>query len=251
VREAYRRASREQTIMRNRKTAAILLIAVPAMAAPLGVFGQEPVTGTVAYDRARGTEGYLARPEGEGPFPGLILIHEWWGLNDNMRRNAEAFARRGYAALAVNLYGGESAATPDEARVLAGAVSGDLESAFANLRAAVSYPQELPPVDRERLASVGWCFDGGWSCQMAKNDLGVRASGMPSPTRAPAPATGKPRSSPVAAPWPFSRSSCAEPGAGTPGGGETPLRQGRGRRPCFPPGPVPVPLFPAALCTNV
>ena len=59
-----------------------------------------------------------------------------------------------------------------------GTLAGDLEGAFANLRAAVRYLQGLPQVSGERLASVGWCFGGGWSYQMAKNDLGVRASVM-------------------------------------------------------------------------
>lgn len=78
----------------------------------------------------------------------------------------------------MDLYRGESATTPAEARVLAGVVSKDLEGAFANLQAAVSYMQGLPEVSAERLASVGWCFGGGWSYQMAKNGLGVRASVM-------------------------------------------------------------------------
>ena len=164
--------------MRNYKHAAILAIALFAFAVPLSLHSQGLVTGTVTYDRAGGVQGYLARPEGKGPFPGLILIHEWWGLNDNIRSNAEAFARQGYAALAVDLYRGESAATPAEARVLAGGVSKDLEGAFANLQSAVSYMQGLPEVSAERLASVGWCFGGGWSYQMAKNGLGVRASVM-------------------------------------------------------------------------
>jgi carboxymethylenebutenolidase len=131
---------------------------------------------TVTYDQANGTKGYLARPAGSGPFPGIILIHEWWGLNDNIRKNADAFAQQGYVALAVDLYNGEVAATSQQARRLAGSVSGDIEGAFSNLRAAVSYLQGLKEVNDDRLASIGWCFGGGWSYQMAKNNLGLRAS---------------------------------------------------------------------------
>ena len=84
------------------------------------------ITETVVYDNENGIAGYFARPKRGGPYPGLILIHEWWGLNDNIRENAEAFAKLGYTALAVDLYNGKSAQTPGEARKLAGGVSENL-----------------------------------------------------------------------------------------------------------------------------
>lgn len=121
--------------------------------------------------------GYLALPDGEGPHPALILIHEWWGLNGNIRWYAEEFARQGYVALAVDLYG-ESTEDTGRARELATGVRSNLEPAFANLRAAVDYLRSRPEVDAKRLASVGWCFGGGWSYQMARNNLGVKASVM-------------------------------------------------------------------------
>lgn len=122
--------------------------------------------------------GYLAMPEGNGPFPAVILIHEWWGLNDNIKQYAEQFAGQGYAALAVDMYNGEVATEPADAQRLAGAVREDLDAAFNNLEAAVNYLRERPEVDDARMGSVGWCFGGGWSYQMAKNDLGVKASVM-------------------------------------------------------------------------
>lgn len=122
--------------------------------------------------------GYLATPEGSGPFPAVILIHEWWGLNDNMRSLAEDFAAQGYVALAVDLYGGEVATTAETASALAGAVRADVDGAFRNLTAAVSYLEILDSADPTRLASVGWCFGGNWAYEMAKNDLGVEASVM-------------------------------------------------------------------------
>lgn len=124
------------------------------------------------------TEGYLAVPEGEGPFPALILIHEWWGLNDNIRGLADDFAEQGYVALAVDLYDGAAAATPDEARVLAAGVRENIEPAFANLEAATDYLAELPNVAGDRLASVGWCFGGQWAYNMAVNNMNVDASVM-------------------------------------------------------------------------
>ncbi|MDD4319614.1 MAG: dienelactone hydrolase family protein [Candidatus Peribacteraceae bacterium] len=122
--------------------------------------------------------GYLALPAGDGPFPAVVLIHEWWGLNDNMRDYAEQFARQGYVALAADLYGGESTEDPARAQELAAGVAGNPTAALQNLQSAVAYVRGLPDVDGERLASVGWCFGGGWSYQMARNDLGVQATVM-------------------------------------------------------------------------
>lgn len=124
------------------------------------------------------TEGYLAMPDGEGPFPAVVLIHEWWGLNDNIKGLADDFAERGYAALAVDLYDGQVATTPDEAGQLAGKVRENVEPAFANLEAATEYLAGLATVDGEKLASVGWCFGGQWAYNMAANNINVDASVM-------------------------------------------------------------------------
>jgi len=133
---------------------------------------------TVVYGSVRGVQVkcFLAKPEGSGPFPALILIHEWWGLNEHIHDNARAFAREGYVALSVDLYKGQSTKDSKVARQLAGGVSSNMEQAFDNLEAAVSFLKARSDVSPDRLASVGWCFGGGWSYQMAKNDLGVRAS---------------------------------------------------------------------------
>lgn len=134
------------------------------------------LTGTsVNYGAAT---GYLAIPATPGPHPALILIHEWWGLNDNIKWYADQFAAQGYVALAVDLYEGKSATTPDEAKILAGAVRENVEGAFTNLSSAVAFLKSRSEVAGERLAAVGWCFGGGWSYQMAKNDLGIQASVM-------------------------------------------------------------------------
>jgi len=107
-----------------------------------------------------------------------VLIHEWWGLNDNIKSLADDFAEQGYVALAVDLYNGELAETPDEARVLAGGVRENVEPAFANLEAATDYLAGLEVVDGERLASVGWCFGGQWAYNMAVNSMNVDATVM-------------------------------------------------------------------------
>ena len=121
-------------------------------------------------------KGYLAMPEGDGPFPGIVMIHEWWGLNDQVRGMARDYAAQGYAVLAVDMYDGDSAATPEEARILATRVSGLPEPALDNLKDAVAYLKQAETIDGDRLASLGWCFGGGWSYEVAKNNLGVKAS---------------------------------------------------------------------------
>ncbi|MBI2409696.1 dienelactone hydrolase family protein [Candidatus Kaiserbacteria bacterium] len=141
--------------------------------------GSDPA-GTVAY--YGNAKGYLALPAtgaDNAKRPAVILIHEWWGLNEDMKMLADRFAAQGYVALAADLYGeGKVAATTTEAQAFAGAVRDNTDEAFKNLEAAVAYLTARLDVDGERLASVGWCFGGGWAYQMAVNDLGTKASVM-------------------------------------------------------------------------
>ncbi len=108
---------------------------------------------------------YLAVPEGNGPFPALILIHEWWGLNDWVKKNADDFADSGYVALAIDLYHGKSAASPDEARKLSGSVSQD--AAGTDLRSAFDYLRNMKDVDKNRIGAIGWCMGGAYSLKAA------------------------------------------------------------------------------------
>jgi len=112
-----------------------------------------------------GARAYLSLPEAPGPVPGVVVIHEWWGLNDNIRHWTDRLAARGWAALAVDLYGGTVATTPDEA--MAAMKSVDETKALSILRAAHRFLVEDPRVRAPRTASVGWCFGGGWSLQLA------------------------------------------------------------------------------------
>jgi len=124
------------------------------------------------------TTGYLAYPKVKGTYPGLILIHEWWGLNDDIKSIADRFAKEGYVALAVDMYNGTSTTDSVKARELSIAVREDIPGAFENLEAAVVYLKSQDNVNDAALASVGWCFGGGWSYQMAINELGTNASVM-------------------------------------------------------------------------
>lgn len=126
----------------------------------------EVETQTVTYATVNGqpVQGYLARPAGsEGPLPGIIVIHEWWGLNDNIRSMAEQLAGEGYRALAVDLYSGASASTPDEAQKLMSASLGKRDELIENLKQAYAYLSDRG----QKVGTIGWCFGGGWSLATA------------------------------------------------------------------------------------
>ena len=129
----------------------------------------QPVSGTdVVYATVAGkpVKGYLVRPSAaKGPLPAIIVIHEWWGLNENIRKTADRLAGEGYEALAVDLYGGQSAQTPDEATAYMKQVMADKDSAKDNLRQAYAYLHDHEHAIR--MGVIGWCFGGGWSLQTA------------------------------------------------------------------------------------
>ncbi|HEV8581798.1 MAG TPA: dienelactone hydrolase family protein [Thermoanaerobaculia bacterium] len=127
-----------------------------------------PVTAEeVTYGEVGGkpVRGYLAKPRTpQGVLPGVIVIHEWWGLNDNMRAMTRRLAGEGYQALAVDLFGGQTADNPDAAMKLVNAVLQNTAPAGENLRHAVSY---LERQGAPKIGVIGWCFGGGWSLATA------------------------------------------------------------------------------------
>src|SRR5580765_7577453 len=110
-------------------------------------------------------QGILYTPAGKGPFPALIVIHEWWGLNDWVKEQASKFADQGYVALAVDLYRGKVADNPDLAHELMRGVPEDRAS--RDLRAAFDYLAAQPNVKKDRIGSIGWCMGGGYSLRVA------------------------------------------------------------------------------------
>jgi carboxymethylenebutenolidase len=106
------------------------------------------------------TMGYLAVPEGDGPFPALVLVHEWNGLDERVRRIADDLAAEGYVALAADLFGGRSGGSPDENRALVAEAQSEPEVIIANLDAAVAHLRARPDVTG-RVGALGWCFGGG------------------------------------------------------------------------------------------
>ena len=123
-----------------------------------------PVTAEeVTYGEAGGKtlHGYVARPRtAQGALPSLIVIHEWWGLNDNIRAMTRRLAGEGYQALAVDLYGGAHADTPDAAMKLMNAAMQNPAAAQDNLKLAAAW---LQGKGAKKLGVIGWCFGGGWS----------------------------------------------------------------------------------------
>ncbi len=113
-----------------------------------------------------GVVGFLAQPKKDGKYPGIIMIHEWWGLNDNIKEMAKLLSQEGYVVLAVNLYG-EVANTSERARELSSAARENPEKSVQNMRKAAEYLRALPNVNADKIASIGWCFGGGQSLQLA------------------------------------------------------------------------------------
>jgi carboxymethylenebutenolidase len=122
-------------------------------------------TETVVYGRIDGQafSGYLASPEGSAndALPGVIMIHEWWGLNDNVRTMARRLAGEGYRVLAVDLYGGRVADSPTDAQQYMREALENPTSAITNLRSANAYLRET--LRSPKVGVIGWCFGGGQS----------------------------------------------------------------------------------------
>jgi carboxymethylenebutenolidase len=112
-----------------------------------------------------GGKAYLSLPEGEAPFPAVVVIQEWWGLNDNIKHWTDRLAADGYAALAVDLYDGTVATTREEAMAAMQSVQDDRAAEILN--AGCDFLKEDERVQASALGSIGWCFGGGWSLRTA------------------------------------------------------------------------------------
>lgn len=125
-------------------------------------------TETVTYKSGDETvSGFIALPNGVGKHPAIIVIHEWWGLNDWVKEQAQKFAAQGYVALAVDLYRGQVGKTADEAHVLMRGLPDD--RGLRDLEAAFAYLSSRPDVDARKIGSIGWCMGGGWSIKLAED----------------------------------------------------------------------------------
>jgi len=130
---------------------------------PAAILGEAPLPQGEAVHYVPGDEattGYLAVPDGDGPFPALILIHEWNGLVDRVRQVADAFADEGYVTLAADLYRGRTGSNRDENMALVQEARGNMDAVIANLNAAQHFLRARSDVTG-KIGVMGWCFGGG------------------------------------------------------------------------------------------
>jgi carboxymethylenebutenolidase len=140
------------------------------------IFSAENLSAITAEETTiGGTPGYLARPADDGTYPAVVLIHEWWGLNENIEHMADILAGHGYVVFAVDLYDGEVATNSSEAARLSGQVRENPDEAVAKMSAAVSGLRERADTTNQ-VASLGWCFGGGQSLQLSLSDADLNAT---------------------------------------------------------------------------
>jgi carboxymethylenebutenolidase len=147
----------------HRIISAVFLVGL--LAAILAARAADPKTEMVKFPSGKDTiEGFLAVPEQPGRYPGVIVIHEWWGLNDWVKEQTQKIAEQGYVVLAVDLYRGKTATDPNEAHELMRGLPQD--RAVRDMQAAFDFLSARKDVNG-RIGSVGWCMGGGYSLQLA------------------------------------------------------------------------------------
>ena len=118
-------------------------------------------------------QGYLVYPvsssDSQGKLPAVVMIHEWWGVNQNIKDMANLLAKQGFVVLAADLYHGKVADNPQRAMELVQMARNNQNNSIANLQEAVKYLSLASNVDSTKIASLGWCFGGGQSLQLALN----------------------------------------------------------------------------------
>lgn len=117
--------------------------------------------------------GYLALPAGQGPYRAVVVIQEWWGLNDHIKDLARRFANQGYVALAPDLYHGAVADEPDEARKLA--MQLQLPAATVEMADAAAYLLGRTDVVPKRVGVIGFCLGGSLALMLAANSPHIGA----------------------------------------------------------------------------
>lgn len=149
-----------------------------ASAMPTGGEAVKLVTGMVEFQAGTiKVPGYLAYPEGGRNLPGVVVIQEWWGLDAHIKSVVDLMARNGFAALAPDLYHGEVATEPDEARKLAMALI--MDQAVADVQGAADYLTALDAVAPKRVGVMGFCMGGRIAMSMAwegKENIGAVVS---------------------------------------------------------------------------
>ena len=137
----------------------------------VAAIGQNPYLETSAVEYFEGVTGYQAKPKNDRDYPGVVIIHEWWGLNNEIKAQAEMLAEEGFNVLAVDLYNGKIAKDPTEAAAFKDEV--DLQTSIANMQAAVKF---LEDDNSPKIAALGWCFGGAKSLELALSGTELDAS---------------------------------------------------------------------------
>jgi carboxymethylenebutenolidase len=130
----------------------------------------------VSYPGGTGAaSGYLAEPAGDAPAPGIVVIQEWWGVDEHIRELTRRFAREGFLALAPDLYHGRVTDKPEEAMALSRGTA--VEDGTADVLAAIAYLKSLPRVQPKKVGVIGFCMGGGYALEAAirSPDVGAAA----------------------------------------------------------------------------
>ncbi len=135
------------------------------LALAVSLAAQEPSRMVEFSSGSEKASAYLAAPGGAGRKPAVIVIQEWWGLNDFVKSKADEFSKQGYVALAVDLYRGKVATDADTAHQLMRGLPED--RAIRDLKSAVAWLRSRPDVDGKKIAAIGWCMGGGYSLGLA------------------------------------------------------------------------------------
>jgi len=166
TRKTTRRAPAIRASLLSAVAALLCLLFAPALRSQTGQEVSFPAGGETAH-------GLLYLPAGGGAHPGLIVIHEWWGLNDWVKQQAQHFADQGYVTLAVDLYRGKIATDAETAHELSRGLPQD--RGVRDLTSAADYLAHRSDVDPRRIGAIGWCMGGGYAALLAVADPSLRA----------------------------------------------------------------------------
>jgi dienelactone hydrolase len=159
-----------------------LLIELAVLTLVLGVAivadAKPEVQGKTVEYNAQGVvmKGYRAYDENiKGKRPGVLIVHEWWGLNEYARKRARMLAELGYSALAVDMFGeGKQAMHPDDAGKFSSELMKNFDVAKARFMAAMDFLKQQPTADPARIAAIGYCFGGGVVLNLAREGIDLR-----------------------------------------------------------------------------
>ena len=153
---------------------AVTLLTLLLLSASYARAANAPIGQAVSFpSNGETVQAVLYKPAGAGPFPAIVVVHEWWGLSDWVKQQAADLAEQGYVTLAVDLYRGQATSDPEVAHELMRALPQD--RAVGYLTAGVAYLKTRKDVKAARIGAVGWCMGGGYALQLAIAEPALRA----------------------------------------------------------------------------